>query len=304
MGIQGEGEEAFRLLLRRLEGDHPLAGVPGLYVKGRGLQGDRALFKDLDQFPFPETDPAVQGPSWNPDVWVPVQTRRGCPMDCTYCSTAAIEGRRVRKRSPEKVVEWITRLQNEGMRRFYFVDNTFNLPVPYAHKLCGELSRASLGVSWRCIVYPYRMSEMLAAAMAEAGCIDVSIGFESGCEEVLRSMNKRFSREDVRRTCTLLTRQGVRCAGFLLVGGPGETRQSIEESLVFADSLDLASLKITVGIRIYPHTVLAEHARKQGLITAEDDLLLPRFYMKSELKGWAGDVIAKFAESRPNWTVD
>jgi radical SAM superfamily enzyme YgiQ (UPF0313 family) len=108
------------------------------------------------------------------------------------------------------------------------------------------------------------MEKYLAEAMAEAGCVDVSIGFESGCERILRNMNKRFLLKDVRQTCDILSRYGIRRMGFLLIGGPGETRKSIKESLAFADSLDLESVKITMGICIYPHTALAEHARKEG----------------------------------------
>jgi radical SAM superfamily enzyme YgiQ (UPF0313 family) len=202
------------------------------------------------------------------------------------------------------VVEWIARLKEHGIEQFYFVDNTFNLPVTYAKALCRKLAQARLGITWRCIVYPHRMDESLAGAMAEAGCVDASIGFESGCERILRSMNKRFLLKGVRQTCALLGGHAIRRMGFLLIGGPGETRESIEESLVFADSLGLESIKVTMGIRIYPHTPLAEHARREGLISADDDLLLPMFYMEPGLEAWARETILSFAENRPNWIVE
>jgi radical SAM superfamily enzyme YgiQ (UPF0313 family) len=225
-------------------------------------------------------------------------------MGCSYCSTADVEGTAVRKRSPGKVVESIALLKEKGIEQFYFVDNTFNLPVTYAKTLCRELVRAVLKIKWRCIVYPYKIDESLAEAMAEAGCVDASIGFESGCERILRSMNKRFLLKDIRQTFALLGRYGIRRMGFLLVGGPGETRESIKESLAFADSLDLESLKITMGIRIYPNTPLAEQARRERLISADDDLLLPRFYMTPGLEGWAREATLRFAKKRPNWVVE
>ena len=304
MGIQGEGEDSFRMLLKRLGTKQSLAGVPGLYVKGKGFQGGRSFGKDLDRFPLPEAALFSSGLARRADVCVPVQTRRGCPMACSYCSTADIEGTAVRKRSPGRVVEWIARLKEHGIEQFYFVDNTFNLPVTYAKALCRELARARLGITWRCIVYPHKMDESLARAMAEAGCVDASIGFESGCERILRSMNKRFLLKDVRRTCAFLGGHAIRRMGFLLIGGPGETHESIKESLVFADSLDLESMKITMGIRIYPHTPLAEHARREGLISADDDLLLPRFYMQPGLEALARETILSFAASRRNWVVE
>jgi len=301
MGICGEGEEAFKMLLGRLETKQSLDGMPGLCTREGGLQ-DRTFVKDLDRLPLPDAD--LIGLATGDNAVLPVQTRRGCPLDCSYCSTASIEGTAIRKRSPKKVVEWIARWTKEGVRRLHFVDNTFNLPVPYARALCAELIRAALGVTWRSIIYPYKMDERLAAAMAEAGCIEGSVGFESGCERILRAMNKRFRLEDVTRTCKVLRACGIERMGFLLLGGPGETRQSAEESLAFADSLDLDSLKITVGIRIYPHTRLADQARREGVIGKDDDLLVPRYYLAAGLEGWITETVSTRAETRPHWIVD
>ncbi len=301
MGICGEGEEAFQTLLMRLETKQPLVGIPGLCIKGKGVQ-KRTFVKDLDRLPLPDAD--LFGLAPGDSATLPVQTRRGCPLACSYCSTASIEGTVIRKRSPRKVVEWIAQLTKQGVHHLDFVDNTFNLPASYAKELCFELARASLGVAWRSIVYPYKMDEGLAAAMSEAGCIEASVGFESGCEPMLRVLNKRFGLEDVTHTCKLLRTCGIKRMGFLLLGGPGETRQSVEESLAFADSLDLDSLKITIGIRVYPNTLLADRARREGVIEEKDDLLLPRFYLSSGLEGWIAQAVAARAETRPNWIVD
>jgi len=96
--------------------------------------------------------------------------------------------------------------------------------------------------------------------MAKASCREVSLGFESGCETILRSMNKRFGVKEICEASRLLAEFGIRRMGFLLLGGNGETRASVEESLAFADSLRLDALKLTLGIRIYPQTDLALRA--------------------------------------------
>ena len=132
MGIQGEGEMAFPALLERIAQGTDLSEVPGLYLSGRGAQTRRIFVRQLDQFPLPTPDllwPSLQA---DQEFWLPVQTRRGCPMNCSYCSTATIEGCHIRKRSPETVVEWLHQWAELGFRRFYFVDNTFNLPPSYA----------------------------------------------------------------------------------------------------------------------------------------------------------------------------
>jgi radical SAM superfamily enzyme YgiQ (UPF0313 family) len=290
IGVRGEGECVFPAVLARLERHEDPADLPGVLVAGRGDGTAPALVTDLDEVPFPAHDAWSAVDPAMPDVWAPVQSRRGCPLDCSYCSTARIEGRLTRARSPQLVAEEISRAAGAGFRRVYFVDNTFNLPASYALELCGQIERLRLDISWRSILYPHDVSDELIRAMAGAGCVEVSLGFESGSARVLRGMNKRYRPEDVRRISGLLADRGIRRHGFLLLGGPGETRESVEESLAFADSLHLESLKTTVGIRIYPGTPLAQMALEEGVIESGDDLLRPRFYQAPGLEQWLPQV--------------
>jgi len=288
-GVAGDGEAAFVALLERLAAGRSPAGLPGVYRAGGAPRTARAQSPDLDVLPL--WDEALALPATE-ELWIPVQSRRGCPNDCSYCSTSRIQGRRIRRRAPRQVAEAIARLARAGHRRFYFVDNSFNLPERHALELCEALAALDPPVVWRCILYPQRVREELVRAMAAAGCREVSLGFESGCPRILREMNKRFTPEDVRRTSDLLAAHGIRRFGFLLLGGPGETRESVEESLAFARSLHLDELRITVGIRIYPGTPLAKRAIAEGVIASEDDLLLPRFYLAPGLEPWIHERVA------------
>jgi hypothetical protein len=94
---------------------------------------------------------------------------------------------------------------------------------------------------------------------------------------------------------------GIRRMGFLLLGGPGETRVSVEESLAFADALALEAMKVTVGIRIYPHTALARTAVADGTMSPTDNLLLPRFYLARDIREWLPERIRRWLADRPNW---
>jgi len=114
-------------------------------------------------------------------------------------------------------------------------------------------------------------------------------------------MNKRFRPDEVRRISQILGDSGIRRMGFLLLGGPGENRESMEESLGFAESLRLEAVKVTVGIRIYPHTALARIAVADGTISPDDDLLFPRFYLVKELREWLPATIKAWLVGRPNW---
>ncbi|MFC1895301.1 hypothetical protein ACFL0Q_01360 [Thermodesulfobacteriota bacterium] len=90
---------------------------------------------------------------------------------------------------------------------------------------------------------------------------------------------------------------------FLLLGGPGETRASVLESLTFIDSLPLDAVKLTLGIRIYPSTQLARLARQSKMIRSEDDLLIPAFYMNPELADWIREAVDARAAKRPRWII-
>ncbi len=283
-GICGEGEAAFPALLARLgRGENP-AGLPGVYVAQRGGGTAPRPAIDLDGFPAPSGDLWPTANPAEPNLWIPVQSRRGCGLDCSYCSTPSIEGRAVRARDPRRVAEEVGGLARGGFRRFYFVDNTFNRPLAYALALCRALIAQRLDIAWRCILYPHDAPEGLVRVMAEAGCVEVGLGFESGSLPILRAMNKQYLPGEVREISDRLAAHGIRRMGFLLLGGPGETQETAEESLAFAAWLRLDQLKITTGIRIYPGTPLACLAIREGVIGAEDDLLFPRFYLTPGLR--------------------
>ena len=123
MGIQGEGELVFPQLLERLERRADPAGLPSLYLKGRRLQGERTYIRGLGELPASGVHRFLS--AYDRNLWMPFQTRRGCPMNCSYCSTATIEGRTIRKRSPAAAMEEMKNCVAAGFRQFYFVDNTF-----------------------------------------------------------------------------------------------------------------------------------------------------------------------------------
>jgi len=301
MGIQGEGEAALLFLLDRFQQQIDLHGIPGLYLPDSKNQASRSFIKDLDSIPLPNIALLPHSLAGRDNFWLPVQTRRGCPMKCSYCSTAAIEGTLLRVRSPDLVTRWLAGAEQAGFKQYYFVDNTFNLPPSYAKRLCKEIIAVGLNIVWRCILYPVLLDPELVGLMATAGCREVSLGFESGSELILHAMNKRFTPNEVRQASNLLAEHGIKQMGFLLLGGPGETRSSALESFTFADSLNLESLRLTVGIRIYPLTQLAAIAERDGMISPGDDLLRPRFYVEKGLENWLKDTANQWLSARPHW---
>jgi len=303
MGIQGEGEKSFVMLLERLEHKADTSQIPGLCLPEIGLLKKNQPVKDLDHHPQPLLNVHLLLPSGlkNEEIWFPVQTRRGCAMDCSYCSTASIEGRLLRKHSVGRAVDIIRQYANAGIKNFFFVDNTFNFPLSYAKALCDRIITEGLNIRWRCILYPWKIDDELVEKMSQAGCKEVSLGFESGSESILKRMNKRYTPADVRRISKMLGKQQIHRMGFLLLGGPGETKDSVEQSLYFAESLETEAMKITSGIRIYPDTALHRIAVDEGIIEPDEDLLFPKFYMAKGLKSWLEKMVAKWMDGHENW---
>jgi radical SAM superfamily enzyme YgiQ (UPF0313 family) len=295
-GIRGEGEAAFPALLTWLEGGRQSSPPPATYFPD-GSHTPTVYAAKLDSFPLPVPRLWLHLPE-SRTMRVPIQSRRGCPLDCIYCSTSLIEGKPVRERSPESLVAWLAALRQNGFRYFYFVDSTFNLPPSYAKELCRKLIEANLELDWWAIVYPKWVDLELVKLMAKAGCTEVSLGFESGSDTVLPQLNKQFTSAEVGAISEAFRSVGIKRHGFLLLGGPGETRKTVEDSLEFADGLRLDALKITVGLRIYPQTPLALTAVAHGLLKPDDNLLTPRFYITPSLREWLPERIAHLESGR------
>jgi radical SAM superfamily enzyme YgiQ (UPF0313 family) len=298
MGIWGEGEAVFPALLERIANRAQVSDLPGICLPGRGPKS-RSPARHLDDLPLPDPGLWIPSVADRRELWAPVQSRRGCPMDCSFCSTSLIEGRSIRRRSPDRVVRWLADLSETGSRNFSFVDNTFNLPPSYAKELCRKIIQAGLDINLWCIIYPKWIDPELVELMRRAGSSQISLGFESGSDRMLRSFNKRFNKEEVRAVSKMFQEAGIERRGFLLLGGPGETKDTVEESLSFADSLNLDYLKITAGLRIYPETPLARTALADGVIKPDEDLLWPRFYMAPQMRDWLPERVATYQASLP-----
>jgi radical SAM superfamily enzyme YgiQ (UPF0313 family) len=301
-GIVGEGEEIFLQLVRRLEKGEPVSPSGCLLMKEKPfpplIEGARiSSVSSPDRSLFQTHRYLEEGGMGN------IQTKRGCPFSCIYCTYPLLEGKEIRLRKTEDVVEEVQHLVEEGVDYLYFVDDIFNYPPSYAEALCQEMVRRKVHVRWSAFVNPSFLNETLLQRMKEAGCDGIEFGTDSGSPRMLESYQKSFSREDIIQSSKICSKLMVNQCHYLLFGGPGEDEETIEESFQLMDRLDPTAVIALLGIRIYPGTEMERISRAQGIIPQDANLIYPYFYISPKLGGRLSEIIQEKALARQRWIV-
>ncbi len=302
-GVIGEGEEVLLALVHCLEHHHPITPSPHLLVKEEGsppcLRGAQASHRSTpDRTLFSPRRYLEEGGMLN------LQTKRGCPFSCIYCTYPLLEGKRVRLREVDEVVEEIRYLVQElNIDYLYFVDDIFNYPIPFAENLCRRMIQKRLEVRWSAFVHPRFLTEDLLKWMVEAGCAGIEFGTDSGSAKMLRHYKKSFTVEDVVQASRLCSKLEVNHCHYLLFGGPGEDEETLEESFRLMDQLDPTAVIVMLGIRIYPGTELEELSLSEGIIQRETSLIYPHFYISPDLSGRLEEIVREKALERRQWIV-
>jgi hypothetical protein len=204
---------------------------------------------------------------------------------CVYCTYRNVEGWGYRTRDPELVADEIQELKLDAdVHHFDFVDSTFNSPPGHAIQVCEAITRRKLGVQLDTTNFtPATASSELLGAMKTAGFRSLGITAESASDPVLERLQKGFDAAKVREVAERVEKFGIRTLWIFLVGGPGETVDTVEETLAFAAwRLQRGdAVYLTVGLRIYPGTTLHRIAIAEGVVPAGSTLLDPTFYFSS-----------------------
>ena len=301
-GIVGEGEETFSELVRSLERGDPISPSPCLLVKEKSFPN---LIEGARVFPIQSPDRGLfqtkryleEGGMGN------IQTKRGCPFSCIYCTYPLLEGKRMRLRETEEVVEEVCHLAAEGVDYIYFVDDIFNYPPSFAEDLCREMIRRKVEVKWSAFVNPGFLNEELLKWMKEAGCVGIEFGTDSGSVRMLKNYRKEFTQEEIIRSSKLCSRLMINHCHYLLFGGPGEDEETIDESFRLMDQLDPTAIIAMLGIRIYPGTEMEKISFSQGVIRQDSNLIYPHFYISPALEGRLKEMIQEKALARNHWIV-
>ena len=286
--VVGEGEAVFPALLTALAKGASPARLPGLCYWQDGvakrnpstlLPGfvDSGMQQWIDWAPYQHA-----GGTW------PIQTKRGCPMHCVYCAYPLVEGRRFRQREPKEVVDEIERvLRQHRPRTFEFVDSTFNLPASHSIAICEEIIRRGVKAQFTAMgVNPLDVPPELFPLMKRAGFNSVMITPEAGNDTMLKNLGKGFSMRQVNLCLERVAAAGLKSMWFFMLGGPGETMATCEESIRFAETRLTGKNFITVfftGVRILPGTILARKVIEDGYFPADTDFSAGVFYFSPEI---------------------
>lgn len=303
-GVVGEGERLGPLLEALAAGRDP-AGLPGVVTRrgpgaGAAAAGpapwSRAVRRRFD----PQADHL--GFYLRNGGMLNLQTKRGCPFRCVYCTYPRIEGRRMRRVPADRVAAMALRLQRAGARYLFVTDSAFNADVGHSLAVARAFREQGLSIPWGGFFAPVALPPGYFQTMAACGLRHVEFGTESLADPVLKAYGKPFVRRDVIHAHRAAVDAGLHVAHYFLFGGPGETRETLTESFAQIEGLERTVLFLFSGMRIYPRTALHDLAVREGQLAESASIVEPVFYQPPGVGLPAVSAfVAERARGRENW---
>ena len=261
--VKGEGEMTFLELVRVLaggEGSKALEKIHGLVFERSGEiveTPDRELITDLDALPHPSQYFVFQH----------LAMSRGCPGSCTFCGSAGFwKNRAVRSHSAAWFAAEIEQLHQNGVRHFYISDDTFTMDRGQVLALCSMIRKKNLQITWNAISRADYVDEELLEAMRTAGCIQISYGVESGSEKIRKTLGKPISNEKVKQAFSMTRACGILPRAYFIYGSPGETDQTIRESMDLLLEIQPLSA-VFYMLAVFPGTALYRQALRKNRVS-------------------------------------
>lgn len=249
-GIAREGEYSFLQLVKALSAKSSnLSEVPNLYFFKEDhllFTGYSPEFLDIKSYSPEKKD---YGKEYYKLTGIDsIQTKRGCPFSCDYCTYPQIEGSKFRTRDPKDIVAEMksTMRDNEEVSHFFVVDSIFNHPVNHAKEVCREIIKQKVNCEWTCYVSPKSFNRELASLMKEAGCVGCELGSDSGNDSVLLDLKKGFKTKDIVNATNVCHEFGLLDCHTFIIGTKNETMEDVKNILKFISSLDAHSVMIMI----------------------------------------------------------
>ena len=308
-GIRGEGEVSFPLYLDKLQQGEDIHNVPGCVYRmnGQFVKVPREFVDNLDATAFPAYELFDLDKYYEHDISPAIVTKRGCGFSCIYCPYSSLEGKRYRLKSPERVVdeiEHISRVQPPKM--ISFCDNNFNVPSRHAQAICQEIIDRQLDVTWGTgTIKPLGVTDDVCRLFKDSGCGYLNLSVESASEKMLTRMKRGCTVEDIQQALTSLSRSELPFGVSLMFGAPGETPETIAETLDVIDNFEVPQgIWVSIGITLWTaHQKVLEAARADGQLRDDKELFSGANYVSP---GLPKDYMVELFESlrmKDNYTV-
>ncbi len=277
--VFGEGEETLTELLDVLAEGGDMGGVRGVAFRKDSIfaiNPPRPFIANLDILPFPAYDLIPDFTRYNPPptnyMKLPVAnivTSRGCPNRCTFCGHSSF-GHTLRQRSPENIAAEIEILYHRHhVREIAFVDDTFTIGPRRILDLFNILNDRGIRFPWTCMSRINTVNPEIIRFMKQQGCWHISFGIESGSADILRLIRKNISIPEAEQVIGCCRREGIRTKGFFILGHPGETLDTIEQTISTALTLPLDDVVVTINTPL-PGTEQYQSAHEYGELAKGD----------------------------------
>ncbi len=306
-GIAGDGEWAFPRLLNKILAGHTPDDVPGaVYWAGPGLVHEVAPERhDIVRMPAPARRFVDNRRYFAEGGQAGIETTRGCTQRCLYCADPLAKGTVARSRGVSTLLFEIEDLLEQGIDVLHLCDSECNAPPEPLRRLCDAIVHRGLGerVRWYAYASPMPFDARMAKQMAKAGCKGINFGVDHADPEILRRLGRVHTPDDAKRAAQACRDAGIACMFDMLLGGPGETPETLEQAIAFAQDANPDCVGLSCGIRVYPHTGLARMVRAQGPLEANrhlhgavrdnPELLRPIFYVDKAIGGGIHEQVSK-----------
>ncbi len=225
-------------------------------------------------------DPTLVAYYWDKSGIIGLQSKRGCPYHCCYCTYPDLEGTQFRAREVEAVIADLERLKREShVDTVFFVDSVFNDPQGQYLQLVEMIAARNLGVRWASYMSPRGLTLEALKLCRRAGLYAVELGTDATTDTTLEGMGKPFRWAEVEQTNRMLVQTQIACAHFVIFGGPQETAATVREGLDNIARLDHCVVLAFSGVRIYPRSPLHRRAVAEHLVHETDSLFDPVYYV-------------------------
>ncbi|HEY91373.1 MAG TPA: radical SAM protein [Dehalococcoidia bacterium] len=300
-GIYGDGEETLPALVKCLMDGKNITHLPNLvYREGESIMRNHRVNADLRKIPPHRRDLFNNRKYEEQGAMVGIETTRGCPDRCIFCADVVAKGSTVRLRPPAAIVQEIRNLLAQGVSWFHTCDSEFNRTTDHVKNICRAIIEGGLGdsIQWYAYCSPVPFDSKMASLMKRAGCKGINFGVDSLSNEQLIRLGRGHTVSDVEETVKTLKKYDLNYMFDLLVGGPGETPETVRTTIDSVRRLGIPLTGIAAGMRVYPGTPLAqcvtEGTIKEGLYPdGETGLHEPVFYMSPGLGNDALQLIHK-----------